>query len=1064
VPAALATARRRAPPRTPGGRRSAARVSSACRLVLLSAVGLALAAAAGRSLAWSQPATARPLVAARGVRRGGRGKLLAAAATRAATSTRQPRAQAPRGGGGTLVPTEEAPFLNVAEQPVLLSPDGARSARFELGDDGMNLRVEAAPAFGPQGTTTSVATSRDVIERAVIIPREKLGIMGVRDLFWLDDRCFLITGYDGFNGRFYGWTVDLKAEKALSIPMPTRESSLFVPTGQDGLPLVRRDEKGGPEILLGFTEVAEGVHARSWTWYSLAAGDLVDAAVSEELPTKLWREAVVSQLGQIEALLLVNGSVYRRSPDGWLGLGTLALAAADGEASMASVDTQLPRQHLVSAGPDYSVFAIDTIGPGSVASPQTTPPLEDLVVPADQEGSLPSSEAEVAKWVLEQCRERQTAALVHMTAVEDAAPLPLFAHPFADVSVSGVWVDPQTDCPEAVAVEDLRPHAYALRPTSRPTLRELLVESPSTSGEPAAGQLLADLRRLLPAKVWLGKVGVPTEEMEPLVASRHGDRWVVIYKHPAMAEPLFLPVMVEDGSVQWIGDQALPVRGGALNALAVAVQPRVEGHRLRAGAHDVPVYLALPQEDPAALVLRVHEGPMQRVGWGADGLDAWLLSRGYGVLKVNYRGSSGFGRRWSSVVPSEDTEGGFLDDLVAAVRWALEERRALPGISHGTDGKPPPVAVMGSYFGGYAALQAMLEHHGSLFACGIAVAPTQALPQWPDAYMPNAEAREVVEALRQKESWPAEDGLSGADPAAAALAPAARAAELRRLPLLVVEFERDGEDAKGDLLQRLAPASSAPDGWPRDLSFVQYAAETRGGGLVRQNGLDQYRRIDNFLHRHLAPLAAGDRPPQREPFVDELPFLSAALLPATKGDLSSDTLSIERGIEEHFHRLEPQKAASFPVLRKAPGKASAAGFGGGGAAVSKAGKRQALVAPKSRLAVREDGTIEVHVALGEEPEGLHCLLSEVWLHIRAKGLGFTIHLPRQPLEGEKVGITRLPGAGNFVFEIAADPSVGAVENYNAWAGAGGRATIMSTLRPEDIDSAPMVVPADVLDM
>jgi len=942
------------------------------------------------------------------------------------------------------MPTAEAPFLNAAEQPVLLSPNGARMARFELGSQGMMLRVEAAPAFGPQDSTSAVATKRDVIERVVIIPQKELGTKGVRDLFWLDDRVFLITGFDGFNGRFYGWIADLRTEQAKAISMPSSESSLFVPTGVDGLPTMRRDEKGAPELLLGFTvEGVGGAPARTWSWYSVSSGDLVDAAVSEELPTRLWREAVVSQLGQIEALLLVNGSVHRRTPDGWLGLGTVALAAAEGEAAPLGGQTLSPRQHLVSAGPDYSVFAVDTLGPGSGA-PLATPPLQDLVVAANQESDLPSSEADVPAWVLLESRERQTAALVHMTAVEGAAPTPLFAHPFADVFLFGVWVDPATDCPEAVAVEDIQPRTYALRPRS--------------------GQLLAELRRQLPPEVQLGEVSLPTEDMEPVTASRHGDRWVVLYKHPAMAEWLALPVLVRDGSVQWIGKTALPARGGALSAVAATMQPRVEGHRLRApheGAHDVPVYLMLPEEDPSALVLRVHEGPMRRVGWGADSLDAWLLSRGYGVLKVNHRGSSGFGRRWSALVPGEDTEGGFLDDMVLAVRWALEERKALPGSGLGTEGTPPPVAILGSYFGGYAALQAMLNHHGSLFACGIAVAPTQALPKWPDSYIPNAEERSAVQALRAKEGWAADGPQDGADPASAALAPSARAGELRELPLLVVEFERDGEDAKGELLQRLAPAASDHADWPSALSFVRYAGEGRGGGVVRQSGLDQYRRIDAFLHAHLGPLAAEGRPPPlREPFVDELPFLSAALLPETSGDLSSSTLSIERGFEDRYQQLDPDKAAAFPNLHAAPTKASGRGFGRGGSSEAKVGKREALVAPRSRLAVREDGTIEVHVVFGEEPEGLHVLLSEVWLHIRAKGLGFTMFLPRQPLR-HKVGVSRLPGVGSFVFEVAADPDVGALENYNQWAAGGYKATIMSSLGPEDIAAAPMEVAAGV---
>lgn len=1024
--------------------------------LLLSALGLALAAA-GRDWAWSQLGAVRPLAVAADARDGG-GRGRRQATTMAATATNANARAAPKVKkvrSRTFIPTEEAPFLTAADQPLLLSPDGVRTARFELGDKGMQLRVEAAPAFGPEGSATAVATARDVIERVAIIPREKLGIMGVRDLFWLDDRCFLITGYDGPAGRFYGWIADLRLDRAILVAMPSRESSIFVPTGIDGLPLVRRDEHGAPELLLGFTtEGPDGSPLRSWSWYSVSSSDLVDAAVDEELPTRLWREAVLSRFGEIEALLLVNGSVHRRTPEGWRNIGTVMLAAAEGDAALAGLQTLLPREYLISAGPDYSVFAIDVLSPSS-ALPQVTPPMEDLVLAAgagvEPRGIRPGGDvADVAAWVLGQCCERQTAALVHMTAEEGASPLPLFAHPFADVSPVGIWVDPETECPEAVMVEDLRPRAYALR---HPTAK-----------------LLAALRQGLPAKVRLGDVAVPVEEMEPQVVYRHGDRWLVAYWHPALAKPLVLPALVQGGRVKWVGDRALPARGGALNAAAVPLRPRVEGHRLCVGAHDIPVYLVLPAEgDPVALIVRIHEGPQQRDGWGADGLDAWLLSRGYGVLKVNYRGSSGFGRRWSSTVHNEDTNGGFLEDVAAAVRWALHERRVLAGAGPAEEylqeRQPPPVAIMGNYFGGYVALQAMLHHHGSLFACGVAVAPTQALPWWPDSHVPTAQVRTQVEALRGAESW--RDGAATAarsDPAATVLAPAAHARELRKLPLLVLEFERDGPDARGELLQSLAPLGSMPSDWPRGLSFVQYAGEGRGGGVIRQNGLDQYRRIDGFLYKHLSPLVPEGNGLQCEPFIDELPFVSAALLPQTSGNLSPHARSIEQGFEDGLRELDPEQAAILPELSAASGRAAGAGFGGGASPRVRAGRRKALVAPTSRLAVREDGIVEVHVALGEEPKGLHVLLSEVWLHIRAQGLGFTVALPRQPLRDEKVGAYRLPGTGSYVFEVAADPNVGAVENYNAWAAAGGRATILSVLGPEEITAAPMVVAAEVLDV
>ena len=62
------------------------------------------------------------------------------------------------------------------------------------------------------------------------------------------------------------------------------------------------------------------------------------------------------------------------------------------------------------------------------------------------------------------------------------------------------------------------------------------------------------------------------------------------------------------------------------------------------------------------------------------------------------------------------------------------------------------------------------------------------------------------------------------------------------------------------------------------------------------------------------------------------------------------------------------------------------------------------------------GMIEVTVALAEAPQKLHVLLSEVWMHIRAENLGFTLALPRQPKRGQRIQAFALPSGTAFHFE------------------------------------------------
>lgn len=112
---------------------------------------------------------------------------------------------------------------------------------------------------------------------------------------------------------------------------------------------------------------------------------------------------------------------------------------------------------------------------------------------------------------------------------------------------------------------------------------------------------------------------------------------------------------------------------------------------------------------PVPTVLLVHGGPWARDSFGFNPLHQWLANRGYAVLSVNFRGSTGFGK---SFLSASDLEWGAKmdDDLCDAVDWAVAQ-----GIAD-----PARVAVMGWSYGGYATLWAM-THHAERYACGVDV-------------------------------------------------------------------------------------------------------------------------------------------------------------------------------------------------------------------------------------------------------------------------------------------------------------------------------------------------------
>jgi dipeptidyl aminopeptidase/acylaminoacyl peptidase len=121
-------------------------------------------------------------------------------------------------------------------------------------------------------------------------------------------------------------------------------------------------------------------------------------------------------------------------------------------------------------------------------------------------------------------------------------------------------------------------------------------------------------------------------------------------------------------------------------------------------------YLSLPRNVPARnlpAVLVVHGGPWLRSSWGYDGEAQFFANRGYAVLNINYRGSTGFGKKF---VNAGDKEWGgkMTDDMVDATQWLVGQ-----GIA---DGKR--FAIYGGSYGGYAVLAAMAFRPG-VYACGV---------------------------------------------------------------------------------------------------------------------------------------------------------------------------------------------------------------------------------------------------------------------------------------------------------------------------------------------------------
>ena len=238
-------------------------------------------------------------------------------------------------------------------------------------------------------------------------------------------------------------------------------------------------------------------------------------------------------------------------------------------------------------------------------------------------------------------------------------------------------------------------HALISRRTQQPLVAY------SLPGYPRRAVFDAVLRERLdalaggqPAEVSITSMDQAERTMTAVVATDRGSR---SYLLPA------------EGAPQELGESRLSLIDNKLStARPVALTAR-DGLALHG-------YLTLPlgaQVGKLPLVLLVHGGPWRRDRWAENTgnrlMPQFLANRGYAVLQINFRGSSGYGRAFMESARGEFA-GKMHDDLIDGVQWAVQQ-----GIAD-----PARVAIYGASYGGYSALVGA-TFTPNVFACAVDV-------------------------------------------------------------------------------------------------------------------------------------------------------------------------------------------------------------------------------------------------------------------------------------------------------------------------------------------------------
>lgn len=265
--------------------------------------------------------------------------------------------------------------------------------------------------------------------------------------------------------------------------------------------------------------------------------------------------------------------------------------------------------------------------------------------------------------------------------------------------------------------------------------------------------------------------------------------------------------------------------------------PALDAHRL---AHVEPFsfrardglrvhgYLTFPPTGRRHLpaVLCVHGGPWTRDQWGFRSETQWLANRGYLCVQVNFRGSTGYGKRFTNAGDRE-WGGRMQDDLQDAVRHTV-------ALGH-TD--PDRVAVYGGSYGGYAALVGAAFTPDD-YRCAVAVAAPSSLTTFiesvPLTWGPMAAMlrRRVGSPESEREFLWSRSPLSVADRI--------------RIPLLIGQGARDPRVRSAESEQLVSALRR--NGVPHE--YLLFPDE--GHGFVRpRNRLAFYAAAERFLAQHL---------------------------------------------------------------------------------------------------------------------------------------------------------------------------------------------------------------------
>lgn len=246
---------------------------------------------------------------------------------------------------------------------------------------------------------------------------------------------------------------------------------------------------------------------------------------------------------------------------------------------------------------------------------------------------------------------------------------------------------------------------------------------------------------------------------------------------------------------------------------------------------EIPAYLTVPKGVPAEnlpLIVFPHGGPWSRDSWGYDSVTQYLANRGYAVLQMNFRGSTGYGKKF---LDAGNRQWGDLmqDDITWGVKHLVENKTV----------DPKRVGILGGSYGGYATLAGVTFTPDTYAAAVAIVAPSNLIT--------------LIEAIPPYwEQGRAEFYKRMGDPTTKAgqqqlirQSPLSHADKIKT-PLMIVQGANDPRVNKRESDQIVAALRD------RDYPVTYIVAADEGHGFARPiNNLAMFAAAEKFLAEHL---------------------------------------------------------------------------------------------------------------------------------------------------------------------------------------------------------------------